>query len=90
MDNSTQTTTQVFFCYNKRENDLFAVFPEVRTSMPIFRMSYAHIGQHSEAHILYIQEAKQATKKQYSDLLKELQGIYTEGLQVITKKEAGF
>ena len=81
---------KVIFLYNAKNKDLFAVLPDVQTSLPTFKMTYAHVGQHSEAHVLYIQESKQATKKQYADLLQELQGIYTEGLQVVSKKEAGF
>jgi len=38
-------------------------------------VSYAHIGQHSEASLDYVKECKPATKEQYHDLREELESL---------------
>lgn len=40
---------------------------------------YAHIGQHSGASFGYFHAGKKASEAEYSDLLRELRGIYERG-----------
>lgn len=47
-------------------------FPDTANGT-VFGQSYSHIGQHSECHILYVQESRKATKKEYKDLKLELE-----------------
>ncbi len=68
--------TKVEFLYNEREDDLFAFFPEKDYyDNPLIKTSYAHIGQHSACHIEYAKESREATKKEYEPLKRELESL---------------
>ena len=56
-----------------KEGDVFAVFPD--TVIGLYVQSYAHIGQHSMAHIGYVAECEKATPDEYAELEKELREI---------------
>lgn len=63
--------TKVLFLYNTKNEDLFAFFPELKEKENTF-LAYSQIGQHSECHIEYAKESKQAKESQYLSLHKEL------------------
>ena len=65
--------TKVSFYYNEKNDDLYAFFTE--TILGNLGESYSHIGQHSQCHINYVKESRKATKKEYKDLMLELQNI---------------
>lgn len=80
--------TKVIFKFNKRENDLFAFFPDEVADYKGNKTSYSHIGQHSACCDAYNEESRLATKEEYKDLLNEL--IYSIGyddLEVLNEKE---
>lgn len=54
--------------------DIFAVFPEHKESENTL-LGYSHIGQHSEIHLEYIKESREAEKHEYEDLYNELKSI---------------
>lgn len=64
--------TKVTFYYHKNNDDLFAFFPET-TNGTVFGQSYSKIGQHSDCHILYVQESILAKPKDYLPLYQELE-----------------
>ena len=66
--------TEVVFRNWKKE--IIALFPyELYNNSKASVISYMHIGQHGEADYSYIiQNSKLATKKEYSELKKELEG----------------
>lgn len=66
--------------YNEytKKYDVIAFLPEIEANYGKI-MSYAHIGQHSEADILYYHTTKKATPDEYVELLKELKMIYEDG-----------
>ena len=66
--------TKVTFYFNKKNNDLFAFFPET-TNGTVFGQSYSKIGQHSDCHILYVQDSILAKPKDYLSLYQELESI---------------
>ncbi len=74
VDVQNEISNNVVFYYNEKNNDLFAFFPDT-TNGTVFGQSYSHIGQHSECHILYVQESRKATEKEYKDLKTELENI---------------
>lgn len=63
---------KVKFVYTKKYDEVTAVFINENKEFPD---CYAHIGQHSMCSNEWVKEQKQATKKQYLPLLKELQSI---------------
>ena len=71
----------------KEDGSIIAVFPyEIENQFNV--TCYQHLGQHSSASWDINMFTKFATPLEYSDLLKELQGIYsdTHVLKVITKR----
>ena len=54
--------------------DIFAYFPD-EIEMLDFRLSYAHVGQHSSCHPDYANESRPATKEEYQSLKEELESI---------------
>lgn len=75
--------TDVKFLVNETDKDfdkdVFAFFPKEKYKGTheryIIRMSYSHIGQHSDCHIDYANESRPATKEEREDLIKELESI---------------
>jgi hypothetical protein len=64
----------VIFYYNKKHNDIFAYFPNIKGTETM-NMSYSHIGQHSVCCKEYVDGSRFATKEEYSSLKKELENI---------------
>jgi hypothetical protein len=62
-----------------------AIFPEVTEGRGLV-MCYAHIGQHSSAHIEYVRERPIASKLEYADLYRELTFMVGYNLQVMNKQ----
>ena len=61
-----------------KDGDIIAFFPTEVDSFSQFEcMSYMHIGQHSTARTELITELKKCTVEEYTPLLNELTGIYT-------------
>lgn len=69
--------TKVVFLYNEREKDLFAFFPneDYNSVSSLTKVCYSHVGQHSACAMDYANESRLATKEEYTDLQKELEGI---------------
>lgn len=77
------TCVSVLFRKSKNPNtnsfEIVAFFPETYKTKYVNygnMMSYAHIGQHSEAHISYYRTTKKATPEEYNDLLNEIKSVY--------------
>jgi hypothetical protein len=74
----------------KDMDDLFAYFPDeffkgvlkIPTAERM-RMSYSHIGQHSECNPEYAAESRKATPEEYADLKKELEEQVGYNLEII-------
>ncbi|MFN5417955.1 MAG: hypothetical protein ACK5B9_12930 [Flavobacteriia bacterium] len=78
--------TKVQFLYNETENDLFAFFPEeIANRATRNKLSYSHIGQHSECSQEYANESREATKEEYLELYKELTNIVGYDLQIVKR-----
>ena len=61
--------TKVVFRYDKKANEVLAIFPELGSRANYRVTCYAHTGQHFEASYPYIIETtKPATVEQYSEL----------------------
>lgn len=71
----------VIFRKDVKANEIVAFLPEHAANYGNI-MSYAHIGQHCEASLEYYQNTKKASMEEYLSLLRELQMIYGEELQV--------
>ena len=68
----------VIFRKFKDDNSVIAFFPTEVDSFSQFEcMSYQRIGQHSTACAGLITELKKCTVEEYTPLLNELKGIYT-------------
>lgn len=63
--------------------EIIAVFPEIRDGD--FLMCYAHLGQHSNAHIDYVNELKPATAQQYRELESELTNLVGYDLEILNQ-----
>ena len=78
--------TKVVFRYDKKADEVLAVFPELGSRANFYVTCYAHIGQHFEASYSYIIETtKPATIEQYSELLAELEAIGYDDLRVVKR-----
>ena len=66
--------TKVIFLYHEPNQDLFAFFPELHESGDN-KLSYTHIGQHSECSWDYVDECRLASETERTDLFKELESI---------------
>lgn len=63
--------------YPDGESEILAVFPHKDYSAnPGNVMCYAHVGQHQEASLKFVDQAKSATPEEYADLHLELTRIY--------------
>lgn len=73
--------TEVQFLLQPTEDgaiETFAYFPKMYYNKELYKTTftcYAHIGQHSACHIDYARECKEATREQYLDLQRELEGL---------------
>ena len=78
--------TNVVFRYDKKADEVLAVFPELG-SRANYRVScYAHIGQHFEAsHHHIIETTQPATIEQYGELLAELVAIGYDDLRIVKR-----
>lgn len=73
---------QIIFREDRKTKDVVAFIPETLVHKYMI-MSYMHIGQHSEASLEYYLSTEKASENEYSDLYKELCGIYgEENLQI--------
>jgi len=60
------------------DNQVIAFFPTEVDSFSQFEcVSYMHVGQHSTASVELITKLKKCTVEEYTPLLNELTGIYT-------------
>jgi len=75
--------TKVIFLINKREEELFAYFPELIADNNGNKTSYAHIGQHSACSEEYAKECIEAKHYQYHGLLTELVSVGYKDLKVM-------
>jgi len=76
--------------YKEDNGDLFAFFPEKNAydDGSKFKISYAHIGQHSACGPGYFRECKDATFPQAYKLYKELTEQVGYDLEMIDMQEA--
>ena len=77
MKKDKQKTDVVFRKF--QEGDIIAIFPKEIYNEVIYGknrvLSYQHIGQHGGCNTVLITELQKATKREYSDLKKELESI---------------
>lgn len=79
---------KVVFRYDKKADEVLAVFPELGSRANYCVLCYAHIGQHFEASYPQIIATTQlATVEQYSALLAELVAVGYDGLRVMKRCE---
>lgn len=62
-------------CSGQFKGHVTAVLPDCPANFG-YVLSYAHIGQHSEASWQWYYGTRRATPQEYAPLLKELRGIY--------------
>lgn len=74
LDEDAAVTRIVFKLEKDSKTDVVAFLLDVPANWG-YVMSYAHVGQHSEASIIYARECKPANKSQYKDLKAELESI---------------
>ena len=67
------------------EYEVIAFFPEIEVNYGNI-LSYMHIGQHSEADILFYHETSKATQEEYKSLLNELKAIYDDCELVVKQR----
>ena len=78
--------TKVVFRYDKKAEEVLAVFPELGSRANYRVLCYAHIGQHFEAsHPQIIETTQPATESQYIELLAELVAVGYDDLQVVRR-----
>lgn len=83
--------TKVVFRYDKKEDEVLAVFPEFVCHTCGCVLCYAHIGQHFEAdYSQLISTTKLATETQYADLYSELEAIGYRDLKVVKRAKVRF
>lgn len=81
--------TKVIFRYDKKADEVLAVFPELGSRVNYCVLCYAHIGQHFEAsHTQIIETTQPATIGQYSALLAELVAVGYDDLRVMKRCRA--
>lgn len=81
--------TKVVFRYDKKADEVLAVFPELGSRANYSVLCYAHIGQHFEAsHPQIIATTQPATESQYSELLAELVVVGYDDLRVMKRCKA--
>jgi len=68
--------TPTIFKKDRDGGGVFAAFPTLPgDDNPATMMAYAHVGQHSAAHMNYVSSAKPAKPAEYASLLSELKSI---------------
>lgn len=78
-------TVKIIF-RKEKDGNIIAFFPGMKCSYGRIAC-YCHIGQHSEADILYyMNDTTQATEAEYSALLDELRKIYDDCKIIIRKR----
>lgn len=83
--------TKVVFRYDKKANEVLAVFPELGSRANYCVLCYAHIGQHFEAdYSQLISTTKLATETQYADLHSELEASGYSDLKVVKRAKVCF
>lgn len=81
--------TKVVFRYDKKADEVLAIFPELGSRVNYCVTCYAHIGQHFEAlHPHIIETTQPATESQYSELLAELVVVGYDDLRVVKRCKA--
>lgn len=66
--------------------DIIAIFPGIYfDNKKEFFMSYQHIGQHGACHPDLLKNFKDASYKEYEELLKELESIGYDNLLVLNE-----
>lgn len=77
-----------FLIDKKSDRSVYAYFPTMAWSHKgTDKTSYSHMGQHSVCSPAYAKLCKQATKEQYSDLLRELIGQGYNNLKILNVAE---
>lgn len=80
---------KVVFRYDKKADEVLAVFPELGDRANYCVLCYAHIGQHFEAsHPEIIATTQPAIESQYSALLAELVAVGYDDLRVMKRCKA--
>jgi len=79
--------TKVKFYLEGKNNEVFAVFPEIIADNKGNLQGYAHLGQHTAICKEYLKGKKLANEFQYNDLLSELMMIGYDDLQVIDSRK---
>ena len=85
--------TKTVFLYNKKNDDLFALFLDNEQRVfkqDYFFTSYSHIGQHSDCALDYVKECRFALPKEYEGLKNELTNLVGYDLQVFNDDETSF
>jgi hypothetical protein len=78
--------TKVVFRYDKKADEVLAVFPELGSRANYCVTCYAHTGQHFEAsHPHIIETTQPATIEQYGELLAELEAVGYDDLRVVKR-----
>lgn len=67
--------------------DLFAFFPEEIADSEGNPTCYAHVGQHSACSQQYADDAREATKEEYTPLLEELVSIGYDDLLILNSNK---
>lgn len=81
--------TKVVFRYDKKADEVLAVFPELGSRANYRVLCYAQIGQHFEAsHTQIIATTQPATESQYNELLAELVAVGYDDLRVAKRCKA--
>ena len=77
-----QTTIPVIFRKDKRDNEVVAFFPTMKSDLG-FVTIYAHNGQHCEGRVEYfLEETTPVSKEEYTPLLNELRTIGYDNMKV--------
>lgn len=80
----TQNLTNVKFYVHNLNKEVYAVFPDNKYPFDKNMVEgYAHIGQHSMIHNVYIKESRPARKDEYQNLLIELIDLVGYKLNVL-------
>ena len=66
--------TKVVF-YKEKDNEVFAIFPELFGHNANLVTGYSHIGQHSAYSKDYYKDLEEASWEEYKDLYEELTSV---------------